>query len=411
MNENIFTKWLARIKLVTNTFVSWILVSMSLFVLGGREALRHGHLYRGLQESHEAANARGSAYITTPNTWGVLGAMGMAGGRVHLVLDVPTSKQVLSRSDQFEKAAFDSDYGSSILNAGDDPKFWASVKRRLVKEVVPQCIGTAKRLSEEEVQFPCGVEVDLYDVLFDWVLEYQSRLFLKYDIVLQHPEKDGFYFRDVIDRIVSGVQGQETAKDKIWMDEQVHAAMRASLNSVEPCMGGVLASAAPEQHYANTYMVFIAMTPVFALFWSIFHRLENPEASPSADECFDHALRNYSPVPVMFHRTAKTNVQLGAKVIKKGDHVVVSPLMVNQSSSADGEMIPFGYGRHSCLMKYFVKELLPRFLGHLFAQYDIRVTQNQSFFLEDRVDRIIGSGSAYSRPAESIKVMFTKKLR
>jgi hypothetical protein len=195
------------------------------------------------------------------------------------------------------------------------------------------------------------------------------------------------------------------------MDEQVHAAMRASLNSVEPCMGGVLASASPERHYANTYMVFIAMTPVFALFWSIVHRLENPEASPSADECVDNALRNYSPVPVLFHRTTKTNnVQLGDKVINKGDHVVISPLIVNQKSPSDGQMIPFGYGPHTCLMKYFVKALLPRFLGHLFTQYDIRVTENHRFFRKDCVDRIIGSGSAYSRPAERIKkVMFTQK--
>ncbi len=123
------------------------------------------------------------------------------------------------------------------------------------------------------------------------------------------------------------------------------------------------------------------MTPVFALFWSIVHRLENPEASPSANECFDNALRNYSPVPVLFHRTAKKNVQLGDKVINKGDHMVISPLIVNQkSSSGDGQMIPFGYGQHTCLMKYFVKALLPRFLVHLFTQYDIRVTPNHSFF-------------------------------
>ena len=69
-------------------------------------------------------------------------------------------------------------------------------------------------------------------------------------------------------------------------------------------MGNVLASDSPERHYANTYMVFIAMTPVFALLWSIVHHLENPETSPSVDECIDNALQNYSPVPVLFHQTA-----------------------------------------------------------------------------------------------------------
>jgi len=112
---------------------------------------------------------------------------------------------VLSRQDQFEKAAYDSEHKGSrafLLNAGDDQQFWASVKSRLMKEAVPQCIATAKRLSEDEVQLPCGIEVDMYNVLFDWVLEYQSRIFLKYNITLQHPEQDGFYFRDVIDRLL-----------------------------------------------------------------------------------------------------------------------------------------------------------------------------------------------------------------
>jgi hypothetical protein len=148
--DNIFTKWLATIKMVTNNIVSWIIVSTSLFVLGGMKALRHGHLYRGLREARDDARARGNTYITTRKIWNL---WGLIGGRVHLVLDVATSKAVLSRQDQFEKAAYDSEHkgsGASLLNAGDDQQFWASVKSRLMKEAVPQCIATAKRLSAND---------------------------------------------------------------------------------------------------------------------------------------------------------------------------------------------------------------------------------------------------------------------
>ena len=101
--DNIFTKWLAIIKKVRNNIVSWIIVSTSLFVLGGLKALRHGHLYRGLREAGDDARARGDTHITTRKFWNLWGL----GRRAHLVLDVATSKAVLSRQEQFEKAAYD----------------------------------------------------------------------------------------------------------------------------------------------------------------------------------------------------------------------------------------------------------------------------------------------------------------
>ena len=188
-------------------------------------------------------------------------------------------------------------------------------------------------------------------MIFDWVLTFQYSTFLNYKVKLEHPKEKGFYFHDVIDREISGLNGLNNKKDHKWMDDQIHSAMEASMSThlddqIPPTLGSIFADICPrQQFYNNTFMIFIAVTPVFLLFWAIVEYIHNPDLS--ADMCFNNALRKYSPVPVLYPRKAKKDVLVSGIQIKKGDHVLISPFLVNETDSG----ISFGHGRHTCLMK------------------------------------------------------------
>lgn len=398
--------------------VSWISVYIVSFALVGLRAFCHRNIYTSLYTAHRDAVSDGEEVLSLwRRKWMRLFSV----KNTHLILDVGTSKRILSDRDSFEKVGLPSaaskdrkphgsvGLGGSMLTSGDDSVHWEGLKCQLLKTVVPNCIAAAKQLSIRSIEFPCGVDVDLYEILFDWVITYQYNLFLNYKVELEHPQEKGYFFRDVLDRSISG-GSISTGKDRPWLDKQVHRAMEAStLCAKDPekancSLGSIFSTCPPENFYHNTFMIFVAVTPVFALFWSIVEHLLDPDLS--AEECFANALRTRSPVPVLYLRKAKLDVQVGNKTtINKGDHVYISPFLVNEEDTG----ISFGYGHHTCLMKYYNKAVWPRFLVNFFAKYSIEVTKNLSFIEKPRQHQLAGNGSAYARPAESVRVVLTEK--
>ena len=150
-------------------------------------------------------------------------------------------------------------------------------------------------------------------------------------------------------------------------------------------------------------MVFTAVSPVSALFWSIAEHVLNPGFSP--EKCFENALRTHSPVPVLYSRKALKDTKVNGKRIKKGEKIMISPFIVN----GDKAGIPYGYGHHTCLMKFYNQAVWPRFLEHFFSKYDVEVTDNLDFLKKPRQYQLSGSGAAYSRPTESFEVILTEK--
>jgi Cytochrome P450 len=249
---------------------------------------------------------------------------------------------------------------------------------------------------------------------------------------------------DVFDSLFS-MRAKTVADDDLdWF----WACMRSFWEMAAP---GTMADALrPDEHMTeresdcNIGMLFLALTPAFAMYWTIVQLSLHPDYLQRAREnqaflicCIRESMRMYPPVPITFERDVKRDIVLpSGATIRKGAHVMNCPLFVHgggadralKGSAAqfqperwseeaareqgvryllqhDFEIgyFPFGLGQHECAGRvYAVQEVLD-VVEEFIDSFDVNWSaEAEEFFALEVPLQFSEFGSAYARPSQDV---------
>lgn len=250
---------------------------------------------------------------------------------------------LVSSGASFEKMQMgNAIYGWYSLLDGGDTESWSAHRHNLSPYFRYGIEGFRPKL-EEIAQKHVGEwrkarRFDLLSSIFRLILNIHFTAFFNYE-----PSESELDFIIEASRYFIVMPNMTTSHAK-EMARKYHEKMAEALNGSAPGTLGALMNdmvtsgkMTQDEARANTGMIFMAQTPVFALFWSIvnianagqFAQERAREDPDYLEACIKETIRMYPPVPNMYIRQAMEDVTADGVTIEKGSRVVIFPLWVH----------------------------------------------------------------------------------
>jgi cytochrome P450 len=385
---------------------------------------------------------------------------GFFGPRVFLVRDATVARIILAPANRcgapgarfgVRGRAYMA-YRDTVQNSGDDPHSWAGPRRRLLPFMAQQLTQTAPALVKEvfrrEAAAWChmsaggGRGIPLHDAMLKAVLHGQCYAFFRHTVE-EHSASAATpaTFTDVCSRLVNGSRHEMvTHEEKAWFYRIVRDMLAGS---PDDSLGGLLRTAdelSEDMAVNNAAMFTLALTPAFAMFWTLLSMLRHGEALARARHelerssglylraCIKEAMRLFSPVPQLIERTVLEDTELEGVFMPAGSLVMVSPSwLVTDMDFAperwldlgpsdlwrkrfdDVVYFPFGTGNHECMGRFYAAKMVEEVLSLLLLDYDLSLVGDDKMAGLDPPLQRTPHLTAYNRPSSDVFVQFHRR--
>ena len=272
--------------------------------------------------------------------------MGFFGNSVHFIKDESLVHAVLlSHAKSFEKCRTHNEvYGDYSVLDGGESEHWARGRHALtpffrlgiaglqpqLTEIVSRHVAEWRRLREFDLLGACFRIV--YAILFQAFFNYKPS-----PEELSEIMSSAEYFISMPNMATSAAK----AKLAFFHERMRECLDGAPVGTLGATIKELVAAGefTQQEAHANVGMLFLAITPIFAVFWNIVSlaaagrmiQTTCLEDDTFMEMCIKETLRLYPPVPNMYLRECVEAVDLGHTHIRKGDKVVIFPLWVHQN--------------------------------------------------------------------------------